>query len=107
VLALSELGQELAPRILREEIARIEVVHCRRAGDERREISRKVGDVRAAPVPERVTLGDGVEEQDFFHAAVTVRCDDDDALTRAEHDVVVELTLRPVREHLERAMPHP
>ena len=103
-------GQELAPRVRGEELAGIEPVQsggfCDRARGLR---SAEVGVVRTAHRPEGGALGDCVEAEDFLDAAIAVRRDHQDVareLARAgdaQHEVVVELSLRPVIEQLEGA----
>ena len=74
--------------------------------EHRREVAGEVRDVRAAPVPERPAIRNGLEGEDLLYAAVAVgRDDEDDVVGKAHHDIVIELALLPVVEELVSSMP--
>lgn len=97
------LGEQLAPRIRCEQLARVEPVHGHRARERRGGLARKIGASRTAVRPERGAVGRRVEREDLLHAAVAVRRDDEDETRRETNDdVVMELALRPMIDELER-----
>ena len=77
---------------------------------DRREGSRKIAHTGAAPMPEGRSLGDLVEAEHFFDAAVAIRCDRKDspgqrlAIADAHDDIVMKLTLFPVIDELVRSV---
>jgi hypothetical protein len=70
-------------------------------------LARKIGDVRAALVPERRANGHLAEGEHLLHAAIAVRRHDKGAsvaaVPEAQNGVVVELPLLPVIEQREVA----
>jgi hypothetical protein len=77
----------------------------RRARDDLRELAGEIGLVRTAPVPERPAIRNFAKREDLFDAAVAVRRDDEHrgrAAGEPEHGVVVELSLLPVIDDVER-----
>ena len=69
--------------------------------EHRREVAGEVGDMRAAPVPERRAVGDAVEGEHLLHAAIAVGGHDEDlSAGNAHDDVMMKLPLPPVAEEL-------
>lgn len=99
-MPLAVLLTQLAPGIRSEQIARIEPVRGYRVSEDGRKVAGEVRDVRAAPMPERPAIGDALESEHLFHAAVAVRGHDENAVGDAHDDVVVEFSLRPMVDEL-------
>src|SRR4029078_519854 len=76
-------------------------------GDQRKSARFEFGIVRTTGVPQRSTIGNSGEGEDFLHAAIAVRRDHYDVSAEvinggwhSQDDVVVELTLLPVIDEL-------
>lgn len=70
-----------------------------------RKVAGKIGDVRAAPMPERPAVGNAPEGEHLLHSAVAIRGDEEDAAVgESDDDVVMELPLRPMIDELVAAV---
>lgn len=109
-LALAMLMAQLTPGIGREEIAGIEPMHRAGARQNGRNCTGELGVVRTPIVPQREPIRHVSETKELLHAAIAIGGNDQNATwqlrrgaPKPEHDIVMELALRPVIEMVDRA----
>lgn len=102
-LSLAMFGTQFAAGIGAQQVARIEPVHGAREREYRRQRPTEFWILGAPMMPERAALGNSVETQQFFHAAVAIRRHDEHRswecvrrIGESQYEIMVKLALLPV-----------